>query len=588
MNRTANPTSLQTKTFQYPIELSPSEDEYCAFRDSKGAGEFSCAQQPIAQDSARGRPSGAGLVCSIHLHGAADALDLARLGSAYVIGIAPEITGRVVEVGVIDDSRVDANQVLFRIDPERYELAVAEAALASVGQSIGASTATVDAAQAKLVEIEADRVNLRDQFARASELVKHGVFSKARFDAAKSAYEASVSGARADLAKAREELGPAGNDNPQVRAALAGLEKARLDLVRTIVRAPSAGVITNLQLTIGKVVSAGQPAMTFLDVGTIWINAAFKENSLENVAAGNRAEIIFDALPGKLFPAKVESVGFGVSQGSTDPATGLPTMRNDSEWAQEAQRFPVRLNTYVNCPNYRGRGAETQRHARRVRGLDRLYGRGVFWGDRALSRPALCGAVPARQFATDAVSKDGRCGDGDPPYWDRDGDADQPPRRTAGAFLLLLGLAYFACFVAQSAGKGGPAVFLVLLVAIIVPLLGILNKGLANSILSMLVTGVLSGTILMWLAYAMFPEPAGQAIAVVSSSERPSDLLRALANTGLLLISVVICLTSDNLTAAAVIPITVASLLGQLDVAASSRAAVRLVLVNLFGGPSHQ
>ncbi|MBY3224166.1 HlyD family secretion protein [Rhizobium laguerreae] len=267
---------------------------------------------------------------------------------AYIVGIAPEVTGRVVEVGVADNSRVEANQVLFRIDSERYQLAVdeAEAALASVGQSIGASTASVDAAQAKLVQMQADRDNLRDQYARATELVKRGVFSRARFDTAKSAYEqaeASVSGAQADLAKAKEQLGPAGNDNPELRSALAGLEKARLDLVRTIVRAPSAGVVTNLQLTIGKVVSAGQPAMTFIDAGTIWISAAFKENSLEKVAVGNRAEILFDALPGRLFPATVESVGFGVSQGSTDPNTGLPTIRSDTGWVQEAQRFPVRL-----------------------------------------------------------------------------------------------------------------------------------------------------------------------------------------------------------------------------------------------------
>ncbi|MGO7646051.1 hypothetical protein ACC709_37230, partial [Rhizobium ruizarguesonis] len=57
-------------------------------------------------------------------------------------------------------------------------------------------------------------------------------------------------------------------------------------------------------------------------------------------------------------------------------------------------------------------------------------------------------------------------------------------------FLLVLGLTYFVCFAAQSKGKGGPAVFLVLVVAIIVPLLGILKKELANSILSILVTGV--------------------------------------------------------------------------------------------------
>ncbi|MBY4630647.1 HlyD family secretion protein [Rhizobium croatiense] len=267
---------------------------------------------------------------------------------AYIVGIAPEVTGRVVEVGVADNSRVEADQVLFRIDPERYELAVneAEASLASVGQSMGASTAAVDAAQAKLVTAQVDRDNLREQSARAEELQKRGVYSKARADSTKSAFgqsEAAVTGAEAELAKAKEQLGPSGNDNPQLRAALAALEKARLDLLRTTVQAPSAGVVTNLQLTTGKVVSAGQPAMTFIDAGTIWITAAFKENSLENVAVGNRAEVLFDALPGRLFPAQVESVGFGVSQGSTDPNTGLPTIRSDSGWVQEPQRFPVRL-----------------------------------------------------------------------------------------------------------------------------------------------------------------------------------------------------------------------------------------------------
>jgi hypothetical protein len=151
-------------------------------------------------------------------------------------------------------------------------------------------------------------------------------------------------------------------------------------------------------------------------------------------------------------------------------------------------------------------------------------------------------------------------------------------------FLLLLGLIYFACFAAQSTGKGGPAVFLVLVVAIIVPLLGILNKALASSILSILVTGVLSGTALMWLAHAILPEPPSPDDEEAPAAGQPPALLRALANTAILLASVVICLTSDNLTAAAVIPITVASLLGQLDVTASARAAFGLVLVNLFGG----
>jgi multidrug resistance efflux pump len=267
---------------------------------------------------------------------------------AYVVGIAPEVTGRVVEVNVTDNAAVEAEQVLFRIDPSRYQIAVAEAeaALERVGQTIGASTAQVDAVQARLVEAQANRDNAREQFGRASELVKRGVYAQAKFDEAKLVFdqaEAAVKGAQADLLSAQEDLGPAGSDNPQLKEALAALQRAQLDLLRTTVRAPAAGVVTNLQLSIGKVVSAGQSAMTFIDVGTIWIAAAFKENSLENVALGNEAEILFDALPGQLFKAKVESVGLGVSQGGTDPSTGLPTIRSDSGWVAEAQRFPVRL-----------------------------------------------------------------------------------------------------------------------------------------------------------------------------------------------------------------------------------------------------
>ncbi|MGO7874133.1 HlyD family secretion protein, partial [Rhizobium leguminosarum] len=106
----------------------------------------------------------------------------------------------VVEVGVADNSRGEANQILFRIDPERYELAgsEAEASLASVGQSMGASTAAVDAAHAKLVTAQVDRDNLREQAARAAELEKMGVYSKARADSIKSAFgqsEAAVTGA---------------------------------------------------------------------------------------------------------------------------------------------------------------------------------------------------------------------------------------------------------------------------------------------------------------------------------------------------------------------------------------------------------
>ncbi|WP_426236626.1 DUF2955 domain-containing protein [Pararhizobium sp. DWP1-1-3] len=151
-------------------------------------------------------------------------------------------------------------------------------------------------------------------------------------------------------------------------------------------------------------------------------------------------------------------------------------------------------------------------------------------------------------------------------------------------FLMVLGLIYFLCFAAQASGKGGPAVFLVLVVAVMVPLLGVLNKDLAASILSILAFGVLSGAAMMWLAHAVIPEPASIVPQLQPPVPAAPGYLRALANTAILLSSVTICLTSAALGAAIVIPITVASLLGQLDTTESGRASVGLVIVNLFGG----
>ncbi|HEV2898139.1 MAG TPA: HlyD family secretion protein [Pseudaminobacter sp.] len=283
--------------------------------------------------------------------------------SAYVVGIAPEVTGRVIEVGVADNSGVTPGQMLFRIDPSQYELAVAqaEAKLAVVGQSIGASTATVDAVQARLVEAKAIRDNVQEQAHRAIELVKRGVYSRAKADEAKAALDqanASVVAAEAELKRAQEELGPAGADNPQLRESLAALERAQLDLLRTTVLAPAEGVVTNLQLSVGGFVGAGQSAMTFIDVGTVWITAAFKENSLENVAAGDRAEVLFDILPGRIFAAKVESVGLGVAQGNVDPKTGLPKISTDSGWVRTPQSFPVRLILDEGRPKGVGYGSQ--------------------------------------------------------------------------------------------------------------------------------------------------------------------------------------------------------------------------------------
>ena len=267
---------------------------------------------------------------------------------AYVIRMAPEVAGRVIGVDIADNVRVETGQVLFRIDQRPFELAVAEAQakVEQIGQTLGASTAAVDSAQARVVDATAKFENALAQSERVLELVRRGVYPMAKADTARAVQDsarAAMSASQADLVKAREELGPKGADNPQLKEALATLERARLNLLYTTVKAPAAGVVSNLQLATGQFIAAGQAALTFIDTGTVWVSAMFKENSLEHMSDSDRAELVFDSLPGAVFKAHVESIGWGVSQNSIDPNTGLPTVKNESGWVRDPQRFPVRL-----------------------------------------------------------------------------------------------------------------------------------------------------------------------------------------------------------------------------------------------------
>src|SRR6516165_9053226 len=250
----------------------------------------------------------------------------------FVVRIRPEVAGKIIEVGVHDNQIVRTGDLLYRIDPTPFRIAVesAEAKLAAAGQAVGASTSAVDAAQAQLVEEIAQRANVREQGARVLELVRLGVYPRAREDQARSLLdeaEAQVKRAQASLEKARQELGPKGADNPQIREALAALEQARLDLARTTLLAPGDGVVSNLQLNIGQFAAVGQPALTFLDTRLVWLQAFLRENSLEYITPGSRAEVVLDVLPGRVLPARVDSVGWGVGEGDVDPTTGLPKTR---------------------------------------------------------------------------------------------------------------------------------------------------------------------------------------------------------------------------------------------------------------------
>jgi multidrug resistance efflux pump len=267
---------------------------------------------------------------------------------AYIVSVAPEVAGKVVEIGVVDNQFAKEGDLLFRIDPQVYAVAVreAEAAVDRAGQSIGASTAGIAVAEAALADARSKLANVQEQTTRVFQLVERGIYAKARGDQAQRQLEGAQAGVRqaeAQLEQARQQLGPQGQDNPELRTALAALERAQLNLADTTVMAPTLGLVTNLRLAGGQFVAAGQPVMTFIDPEAGWISANFRENNLGRMEAGDPVEVALDVRPGEIFPGVVESIGWGIDVGETTSPSGLPTLRAPTGWLREAQRFPVRL-----------------------------------------------------------------------------------------------------------------------------------------------------------------------------------------------------------------------------------------------------
>jgi len=271
--------------------------------------------------------------------------DQARI-QAYVIPIVPEVSGRVMNIDVERNQAVKSGELLLEIYDEDYKLAVqqAESSLEIAGQDIGADTASVSTAQAKLVEAEANLNHMLVQSKRVYEVVRKGVLPQFEADkaiAAVATAKAQVSSAKSELAKAKSRLGLKGEQNPKIQSAITALKKAQLDLSRTKLFAPSNGGITNLNIDEGHYANKGTAVMTFVSVNDIWIQANLRENSVANIKKGNSVDIALDVAPGRIFKGTVSSVGFAIKQDSGGAVGDLETIQSSSGWLRDAQRFPV-------------------------------------------------------------------------------------------------------------------------------------------------------------------------------------------------------------------------------------------------------
>lgn len=263
----------------------------------------------------------------------------------YVIPVSSQVPGKVVKVNVNGNKMVKEGDVLFEIDPENYELAVeqAQAALEQAGQQVGSNTANVAVAKASLVRARADLATKQADADRIFAVETRGVIPQADIDRTRGLLEqakASVVTAEASYLQAKEQLGQKGQDNPAIESALSKLAAAQLDLSRTKVRAPADGGVSNARLYVGEYASPGKPLMSFVSEGFVWIEAEFRENSLEHVKPGDKVDIVLDAAPGRVFGGEVVSTAYGVKFDQSKMGE-LASPVGVSGWLRDPQRFPV-------------------------------------------------------------------------------------------------------------------------------------------------------------------------------------------------------------------------------------------------------
>ncbi len=266
---------------------------------------------------------------------------------APVVPIAAEVSGRITRVSVGNNQVVTKDQELFQIDMENYRLAVqaAQASYEAAQQSVGGAEAGVSAADAGVAAAQANLVKAQQDYDRTKAIREQdpGAISERRLELAEASLAAArsqVEAARAQREQAIQNLGKEGDDNSRLLQAQASLDQARLNLQRATVTAPADGVVTDVRLDTGNFVSAGHPQMTFIATHNIWLQADFTENNLGHIKAGDAAHIVFDAVPGRVVEGTVREVGFGVAVDSAQLGS-LPTIKNDSNWLRQSQRYPV-------------------------------------------------------------------------------------------------------------------------------------------------------------------------------------------------------------------------------------------------------
>lgn len=272
--------------------------------------------------------------------------------NAYVkldkVSVSAEIGGKIVSVAAAKDQVVKPGDLLFRIDPEPYQLQIsqADAGIAAAQANIAALSNASALSGADLAAARENIAFARATLERQRALWARGFTTKAALDAA----QHQVASAEAQLEQAQAKQREAGAKlatgaqvpgvNPQVAAARAQRSLAELNLRRTEVRAPIGGTIAQAdRLLVGQEAIAGLPLLTIVARQGSYVEANFKETDLAEMRVGQRAEVRFDAYPGQKLKGHVAAIGAGTGS----EFSVLPAQNATGNWVKVTQRVPVRI-----------------------------------------------------------------------------------------------------------------------------------------------------------------------------------------------------------------------------------------------------
>jgi membrane fusion protein (multidrug efflux system) len=294
--------------------------------------------------------------------------------NADVADITPLVSGPIVSDPATDTMQVKKGDVLVVIDPTDFKIALAadEAALGEAQRRVqgyfasrdadaattAAKLADVDHARAQLISAQADLAKARTDLGRRQALAADGAVSGDEITVAENRFretEAAVSEAQAALAEAQANRTSAagqarvadalvaGTDvtgNPEVAAAQAKVDQAKLDLARTVIRAPIDGVIAKNTVEIGQRIESGAQLMTVVPIQAAYVDANFKEDQVRKMHLGQAATLTSDLYGGGV---KFHGHIIGLAGGTGSAFAVIPAQNATGNWIKIVQRLPVRI-----------------------------------------------------------------------------------------------------------------------------------------------------------------------------------------------------------------------------------------------------